>query len=94
MGDLLTSSILYILYSKTSYKLLHGCQWLHEHRIVASTLYLCLKYYRGGKKKIKGDVKPFTKAESHFVDSKLLEEGTAPEEIMPIVPRRYPGMTT
>jgi len=51
---------------------------------VASTLHQCLKYYHDGEKKINGDVKPFTKAESHFADARFLEEGAAPKETMPL----------
>jgi len=36
-------------------------------------------------KKINGDVKPFTKAESYFTDSKFFEEGTVPKETMPSI---------
>jgi len=49
---------------------------------VASTLHQCLEYYRDGEKKINGDVKPFTKAESHFADAGFFEEGAAPKETM------------
>ena len=49
---------------------------------MASTLHECLKYYRDGEKKINGDVKPITKAESHFVDVRFFEEGAAPKETM------------
>ena len=52
---------------------------------MASTLHKCLKYYCGGEKKINGDVKPFTKAESHFTDSKFFEQGTASKKIMPSI---------
>jgi len=45
MGDLSTSSIFYVIDAKTSYKLLLGQPWLHEHGIIASTLHQCLKYY-------------------------------------------------
>jgi len=38
-------------------------------------------YYCGGERKINGDLKPFTKAESHFVDSKFFEDFT-PKEMM------------
>ena len=38
----------------------------------------CLKYYCA-------DVKPFTKAESYFDDSKFFEEGTAPMETIPSI---------
>ena len=47
---------------------------------MTSTLHQCLKYYRDGEKKINGDVKPFTKAESHFADVRFFEEGVAPKE--------------
>ena len=82
MGDLTTSSIFHIIDAKTSYRLLLGRPWLHEHGIVASTLHQCLKYYRDGEKKISGDVKPFTKAESHLADAGFFEEGAAPKETM------------
>ena len=45
IGDLSTSSIFHVIKVKTSYKLLLVWPWLHEHRIVAFTLYYCLKYY-------------------------------------------------
>jgi len=82
MGDLSTSSIFHVIDSKTSYKLLLGHPWLHEHGIVASTLHQCLKYYCGGKIKISGDVKPFIKAESHFTDSKFFKEDFTRTEMM------------
>jgi len=85
MGDLLTSSIFHVIYSKGSYKLLLGHLWLHKHEMVASTLYQCLKYHCGGKKKINSNVKSFTKAESHFVESKFFEEGTVPKETVPSI---------
>ena len=34
------------------------------------------------RKKINGDVKPFTKAESHFADARFFEEAAAPKETM------------
>jgi len=82
MGDLSTSSIFHVVDSKTSYKLLLGRPWLHEHGIVASTLHQCLKYYREGERKINGDVRPFTRAESYFVDAKFFEEDSTPKEMM------------
>ena len=48
MGYLWMSLIFHVMDFKTSYKLLLRRPWLHEHRIVALTLYQCLKYYRGG----------------------------------------------
>jgi len=82
MGDLSTSSIFHVIDSKTSYKLLLKHPWHHEHKIVASTLYQCLKYYCGVERKINGDVRPFTKVESHFADSKFFEEDFTPKEMM------------
>ena len=83
MGDMSTTSIFHVIDSKTSYKLLLGQPWLHEHGVVASTLHQCLKYYSDGEKKINGDVKPFPKAESHFVDARFFEEGAPLKEAMP-----------
>ena len=83
MGDLPTSSIFHVIDAKTSYKLLLGRAWLHEHRIVASTLHQCLKYYRGGERKINGNVKPFTKAKSYFTYARFFEKDDAPKETMP-----------
>jgi len=62
--------------------LLLGCPWHHEHGIVALTLHQCLKYYRGGERKISGDVSPFTRAESYFADAKFFEEDSAHKEMM------------
>jgi len=42
-----------------------------------------LKYYRDGKKKINGDVKPFNMAESQFADAKLFDGDAALKEITP-----------
>jgi len=75
MDGLWTSSFFHEINSKTSYKLLLRCQRLHDHAIVASTLHQCLKNYRGGERKINGDVRPFTKVKSYFVDFKFFEVG-------------------
>ena len=82
MGDLSTSSIFHVIDDRTSYRLLLGRPCFHKHGVMASTLHQCLKYYRNGEKKINGDVKPFTKAESHFADAKFFKEGVAPKETM------------
>ena len=52
--------------------------------MVASTLHLCLKYYREDEKKINSDVKPFTIAKSHFADPKFFEEDAALKETIPV----------
>jgi len=82
MGVLSMSSIFHVINAKTSYKLLLGWPWLHEHGIVASILHQCLKYYLGRERKIKGNVKPFTRAESHFADARFFEEDNTPKETM------------
>jgi len=51
---------------------------------VASSLHQFLKYYNDGKKKINGDVKPFTNLESYFADAKFFKEGASLKETMPI----------
>ena len=62
MGGLSTFSIFHIIDSKTSYKKLLRRMWLHEYRIVASTLHQCLKFYYSDKRKINDNVKSFAKA--------------------------------
>jgi len=84
MRDLPTSSIFHVINAKTSYRLLLGQPWLHEYGIVTATLHECLRYYRDGVKKINGDVKPFTKDESHFADARFFKGGAAPKETMPL----------
>ena len=74
MEDLSTSSIFHVIKARTSYKVLLGRSWLYEHGIVASTLHQCLKYYRGRERNISDNVKPFMKAESHFVDTRFFKE--------------------
>jgi len=69
MGDLSTTSIFHVIDSKTSYKLLLGWRWLHEHGVIASTPHQCFKYPRHGEKKINGDAKPLTESESYFIDA-------------------------
>ena len=83
MGELTSSTLFHVIDTKTSYKMLLGRPWLHENGVVASTLHQCLKYYRGGEKKINGDVKPFAKADSYFADAKFFEDEGASSEILP-----------
>ena len=44
----------------------------------------CLKYYRGKERKINGNVRPFTKAKSHFACVSFFEENDAPKETIPL----------
>ena len=41
-----------------------------------------LKYYQGEERKINGNVKPFTKGESHFAYVRFFEEDDASKETM------------
>ncbi|XP_074314028.1 uncharacterized protein LOC141649233 [Silene latifolia] len=83
MGDLSSNTLFHVIDGKTSFKLLLGRPWKHENGVVASTLHQCLKYYRGGEKKIDGDAKPFSKVESFFADAKFFEENGTSSEFMP-----------
>ncbi|XP_074299903.1 uncharacterized protein LOC141631081 [Silene latifolia] len=74
MGDLSFDTLFHVMDGKTSFKLLLGRPWKHENGVVASTLHQCLKYYRGGERKIDGDAKPFSKVDSFFADAKFFEE--------------------
>jgi len=81
MGNLSTSSIFHVI-AKTSYKLLLGRPWLHEHGIVTFTLHQCLKCHRGGERKINDSVKPFTRAGSHFANARFFEVEVTLKETM------------
>ncbi|XP_074278402.1 uncharacterized protein LOC141601993 [Silene latifolia] len=74
MGDLSSDTLFHVMDGKTSFKLLLGRPWKHENGVVASTLHQCLKYYRGGERKIDGDAEPFSKVDSFFADTKFFEE--------------------
>ncbi|XP_074277874.1 uncharacterized protein LOC141601485 [Silene latifolia] len=41
-----------------------------------------IRYYRGGERKINGDAKPFTEADSFFADAKFFEENGTSSEFM------------
>jgi len=83
IGDLCTTSIFHVIDSKTSYKLLLGRPGLHDHGVIASTLHQRLKYYRDGEKKVNGDTKPFTKAESYFTHAIFFDKDAPLKEAMP-----------
>lgn len=45
--------------------------WLHKNGAIPSILHQCFKYYKNGHvKKVFGDVKPFTEAESYHANAK------------------------
>ena len=49
---------------------------------MASTLRQCPKCYWGGEKKINGNIKSFTGAESQLLDARFFEEDDAAKETM------------
>ncbi|KAL0293164.1 UNVERIFIED_CONTAM: hypothetical protein Sradi_6953900 [Sesamum radiatum] len=76
MEDMVSTALFHVIDVKTSYNMLLDRPWLHENVVVPSTWHQCFKYYRNGVvKKVLDDSKPFTEAESHFVDAKYYIEG-------------------
>jgi hypothetical protein len=71
IDDMESAALFHVIDAKTSYNLLLGRPWLHENGVVPSTWHQCFKYcHNGVVKKVCGDSKPFTEAESHFADAK------------------------
>ncbi|KAL0299019.1 UNVERIFIED_CONTAM: Transposon Tf2-12 polyprotein [Sesamum radiatum] len=85
MEDMVSSALFHVIDAKTSYNMLLGRPWLHEIAVVPSTWHQCFKYCRNGiVKKVLGDNKPFTEAESHFADAKYyIEDANKRKEILP-----------
>ncbi|KAL0367528.1 UNVERIFIED_CONTAM: hypothetical protein Sradi_3642900 [Sesamum radiatum] len=76
MKDMVSTALFHVIDAKTSYNMLLGHPWLHENTVVLSTWHQCFKYCRNNVvKKVLGDNKPFTEAESHFADAKYYIEG-------------------
>ena len=71
IGDLKASALFRVIDSRTTYKLLLGCPWIHANEVVTSTLHQCFKFYQDGVKKVKLDFNSFSKAESQYVDAKF-----------------------
>ncbi|KAL0406360.1 UNVERIFIED_CONTAM: hypothetical protein Slati_3949900 [Sesamum latifolium] len=97
MEDMVSTALFHVIDAKTSYNMLLGRPWLHENAVVPSTWYQCFKYYRNGiVKKVLGDSKPFTEAESHFADAKYYIEGAKKEkEVLPSEePKSYSNQST
>ncbi|KAL0448151.1 UNVERIFIED_CONTAM: hypothetical protein Slati_1943000 [Sesamum latifolium] len=85
MEDIVSTALFHVIDAKTSYNMLLGRPWLHENAVVPSIWHQCFKYYRNDiVKKVLGDNKPFTEAESHFTDTKYYIEGAKKEkEVLP-----------
>ncbi|KAL0286121.1 UNVERIFIED_CONTAM: hypothetical protein Sradi_7156300 [Sesamum radiatum] len=84
MENMVSSALFHVIDSKTSYNMLLGRPWLHENAVVPSTWHQCFKYCRNGiVKKVLGDNKPFTEAESHFADTKYyIEDAKKEKEVL------------
>ncbi|KAL0455728.1 UNVERIFIED_CONTAM: Retrovirus-related Pol polyprotein from transposon opus [Sesamum latifolium] len=81
MEDMVSTALFHVIDAKTSYNMLLGRPWFHENSVVPSTWHQCFKYYCNGiVKKVFGDNKPFTEAESHFADAKYYIEGAKKEK--------------
>ncbi|KAK2974030.1 LOW QUALITY PROTEIN: hypothetical protein RJ640_006222 [Escallonia rubra] len=83
IGELKSDTLFHVIDAKTSYNLLLGRPWAHENGVVPSTLHQCLKFYRDGEKKVDGDCRPFTEAESYFADAKFYMESETSQECLP-----------
>ncbi|XP_073120324.1 uncharacterized protein [Henckelia pumila] len=91
MDDMTSSAFFHVIDSRTSYNMLLGRPWLHENGVVPSTWHQCFKYCQDGVvRKVLGDDKPFTKAESHFADAKYYFENEKTSRIEECSPHREP----
>ncbi|KAL0456038.1 UNVERIFIED_CONTAM: hypothetical protein Slati_0943000 [Sesamum latifolium] len=92
MDDMVSTALFHVIDGKTSYNMLLGRPWLHENSVVPSTWHQCFKYCRNGTvRKVLGDSKSFTEAESHFADAKYyIEDATKGKEVLlPEEPKSY-----
>ncbi|XP_027181897.1 uncharacterized protein LOC113780281 [Coffea eugenioides] len=72
ISELFSSALFHIIDTRTSYNMLLGRPWIHENEIIPSNLHQYFKYCRDGiVRKVTTDDKPFTEAETHFVDAKF-----------------------
>ncbi|KAL0427940.1 UNVERIFIED_CONTAM: hypothetical protein Slati_2968800 [Sesamum latifolium] len=97
MEDMISTALFHIIDAKTSYNMFLGRPWLHENAVVPSTWHQCFKYCSNGiVKKVLGDSKPFTEAESHFADAKYYIKGAKKEkEVLPSEePKSYSNQST
>jgi len=82
IGDLRANIVFHGIDSRTTYRLLLGCPWIHENGVVTSTLHQCFKFYQQGIKKVDADTKPFSEAESHFADAKFYMKSNDISEVI------------
>ncbi|MQL85696.1 hypothetical protein Taro_018222, partial [Colocasia esculenta] len=72
MDDFTTKAVFYIINATTPYKALLGRPWLHENRVIPSTLHQCIKYVKEGEQHIVfADRAPFHPNECNLADAQL-----------------------
>jgi hypothetical protein len=82
MEDMESNAFFHVIDAKTTYNKLLGRSWIHENRIVSSTLHQCFKYCQDGQmRKIVVDTALFTIAEAHFIDTKFYFKSIMMEEL-------------
>ncbi|XP_057790567.1 LOW QUALITY PROTEIN: uncharacterized protein LOC131007657 [Salvia miltiorrhiza] len=90
--DMDSAALLHVIDARTSYNMLLGRPWLHENGVIPSTLHQCFKYYQNGTvRKVVGDHKPFTEAESHFADAQFYLGRTKATMVERDVPQEESG---
>ncbi|KAL0325368.1 UNVERIFIED_CONTAM: hypothetical protein Sradi_5106100 [Sesamum radiatum] len=85
MEDMVSSALFHVIHAKTSYNMLLDHPWLHENAVVPSTWYQCFKYCRNGVvKRVLGDNKLFTEAETRFANVKYyIEDVEKGKKVLP-----------
>ena len=71
IGDLQASTIFHVIDSRTTYKILLQCPWIHENGVVTTTLHQCFNFYKQRIRNVDVDTKSFSEAESHFANAKF-----------------------
>ncbi|WMV42327.1 hypothetical protein MTR67_035712 [Solanum verrucosum] len=72
IGDVKSNTLIHVIDAKISYHLLLGHPWVHENRVVPSTLHQYMKYMKDCEVvKIDVDINLFTKTESYFAYAKF-----------------------
>ncbi|XP_066379775.1 uncharacterized protein [Miscanthus floridulus] len=93
----------YVIDAATSYNALIGRPWLHENKVIPSTLHQCIKYKdpSGDIIRIFADKKPFTTAETFYADAKFyfehVDKVSKPKPTLPLeenIPKIEVGETT
>jgi len=76
--DLSTDVVFHVIDANTSYNVLLGRPWLHNSKVVVSTLHQCLKYTdeNGIECMIRGDQDPFQGENVNYADAKFYKKIT------------------